>query len=160
MKCPNCLSDQVVVTNSRATSREMQVWRRRKCLKCGFLFTTHEKIDFSYMTVVKRDLRRVKFVEGRLFSGIYRALIGGKDANQGYARMTAQELTERIGEKIILSGANETTTDKLADMALGLLAEENIGAWLRYLAYFKIDGKKYNEKTIKKYLKKLTNKKR
>jgi transcriptional repressor NrdR len=144
----------VIVTNSRATNQEMQTWRRRKCLKCGFLFTTHEKIDFSHMTVVKHDGRRVKFVEGRLFSGIYRALVGGKDVNQGYARTNAQAMTERIGELLILSGKNETTTDTMADMALELLSKKNTGAWLRYLAYFKIDGKKYADKTLRRYFKK------
>lgn len=153
MLCPNCLSDQIVVTNSRATNREMQTWRRRKCLKCGFLFTTHEKIDFSHITVIKRDGKRVKFVEGTLFSGIYRALVGGKIANKGYSRTNAQTMTEKIGEKIIILGKNEIKTDEISDMALKLLAEKDTGAWLRYLAYFKIDGKKFADNTLKRYLK-------
>lgn len=130
----------------------MQIWRRRKCQKCGFVFTTHEKIDFSHITVIKKDGRRVKFVEGRLFSGIYRSLVGGKESNQGYSRSVGSMITESIGEMIILKGKNEVTTDELGNMTLELLKNKDLGAWLRYLAYFKIDGKKASTNTIRKYL--------
>lgn len=40
MKCPVCESQNVRVSNVR--ERDSKVYRRRKCLDCGEVFTTYE----------------------------------------------------------------------------------------------------------------------
>ena len=43
MICPNCKSDQTLVTDSR----QLELYRRRryKCLECGERFTTKEAVE-------------------------------------------------------------------------------------------------------------------
>jgi len=42
MNCPKCGED-TIVTDTKASVRQLFVWRRRKCKVCGDRFTTYEK---------------------------------------------------------------------------------------------------------------------
>ena len=54
MECYLCGYD-TKVANSRSQSRLKQVWRRRVCKNCNYIFTTIEKIDLERSTMVKFD---------------------------------------------------------------------------------------------------------
>ena len=41
MKCPKCGDKRVIVFDSR-TREDNVVWRRRRCLKCDYTFSTRE----------------------------------------------------------------------------------------------------------------------
>jgi len=43
MFCINCFNSSTKVENSRPGKKHAQVWRRRKCPKCGTHFTTFER---------------------------------------------------------------------------------------------------------------------
>ncbi len=54
MICINCSSD-TKVTNSRPHKKTPSVWRRRKCVACGAVFTTNEVIsDSMYVFHIKK----------------------------------------------------------------------------------------------------------
>ncbi|MBI2464563.1 transcriptional repressor NrdR [Candidatus Shapirobacteria bacterium] len=152
MFCPSCGSEQIEVTNSRPTNKGTQIWRRRKCLKCEFVFTTHEKIDLAHITVVKKSGKRVKYVGAKLYSSIYHAVVGEKKLDRGSAGIVAVGIFDKVEERLILSKEKWVTTEKIANLILTTMKKVNMGSWLRYLAFFKVDGKKAGEKTIKKYL--------
>lgn len=46
MKCPFCHQDTNVY-NSRLTSQQQQVWRRRRCTSCNRTFSTKERVDWT-----------------------------------------------------------------------------------------------------------------
>jgi transcriptional repressor NrdR len=52
MVCAYCGGGTEVV-NSRHQKRNNQVWRRRRCLICGGVFTTHEAADLSRVLMVE-----------------------------------------------------------------------------------------------------------
>lgn len=59
MVCIYCSSPTGVI-NSRHQRRVNQVWRRRECLNCKNVFTTHETVDLSAairVSYTARDLR-------------------------------------------------------------------------------------------------------
>jgi transcriptional repressor NrdR len=56
----------------------MQVWRRRTCLRCKEIFTTHEIIDLSHILVVKKSGKAEVFSRMKLYSGIYYASLASK----------------------------------------------------------------------------------
>lgn len=43
MFCINCFSASTTVANSRPNKKQPSVWRRRKCARCGEVFTTYER---------------------------------------------------------------------------------------------------------------------
>ena len=44
MICPKC-SGRTTIIETRKLNDGLQVRRRRKCIKCGFRFTTYEKAE-------------------------------------------------------------------------------------------------------------------
>ena len=136
MICPKCGGDQVITTNSRPTQKMTQTWRRKKCLKCNFIFTTHEKIDLSQITVIKKDGRRVKFSRAKLYSGIYQAVAGAKKFDRGKAGVLAEKITEEIEKIIILRKDEIIESQKIYKLVLDYLKKNYRGHYLRYLAYF------------------------
>jgi len=73
MKCPFCGYKEDKVVDSRATSEESAVRRRRECLKCGKRFTTYEYIEEISLLVIKKDGRRQAFDRKKILAGIIRA---------------------------------------------------------------------------------------
>jgi len=146
MYCPFCQSDQVIVSNSRPTNKNTQIWRRRKCLKCGNVFTAREKIDISYIIVEKRDHRHVKFSYLKLYSGIYNALANRKRSDQGQSAAIAEEITQKVEEILITQKIKKIKTRDIAKLVVKTLSKKYPDGALLYFAYFK----KYS--TIKEYL--------
>ncbi len=58
MFCINCFHKNTTVVNSRSQKKVPQVWRRRKCAKCGTIFTTRERPSLT-------DNKPVLFPSGR-----------------------------------------------------------------------------------------------
>jgi len=73
MKCPYCGYKDDKVVDSRATSEESAIRRRRECLKCGKRFTTYEYIEEVSLMVIKKDGRREPFDRKKVLSGIIKA---------------------------------------------------------------------------------------
>lgn len=73
MRCPKCSNMGDKVVDSRSVREGGAIRRRRKCLKCGYRFTTYEEIVKNKLRVAKRDGRHEEFSKDKLFSGIERA---------------------------------------------------------------------------------------
>jgi transcriptional repressor NrdR len=136
MKCPFCASDQLIVTNSRPTNNELEIWRRRKCLRCGGLLTTHEKIDLSFITVIKRSGKRVKYNRAKLYSGIYQAIAATKKLDRGTAGDISEKIMQIIEKEIIGQKSREMTSENIFKITANILKNYYPDSCLRYIAYF------------------------
>ena len=73
MNCPYCGFKEDKVVDSRATSGNTAIRRRRECLKCGQRFTTYEYIEDVSLMVIKKDGRRQSFDRKKILTGIIKA---------------------------------------------------------------------------------------
>jgi transcriptional repressor NrdR len=74
MDCYICGKDTKVV-NSRAQTRLNQVWRRRLCNHCDYIFTTIEKIDLERSISVKTNSGNITpFIKEKLLISINSSL--------------------------------------------------------------------------------------
>ena len=73
MKCPFCAHQEDKVVDSRASSDEMSIRRRRECLGCGKRFTTYEHVEEQPLMVIKKDGRREPFDRHKLLAGLVKA---------------------------------------------------------------------------------------
>ncbi|MEJ2347889.1 MAG: hypothetical protein P8Y17_01655 [Patescibacteria group bacterium] len=96
MHCPFCGSSQIMVTNSRPTKGDSQIWRRRKCLDCQENFTTYERMNLSHLIVVKKSGKKEKFQRAKLYASIYHSMIDRKNFDKGEASQFAEKITEQI----------------------------------------------------------------
>ena len=88
MVCVHC-GQETKVVNSRLQSRLNQVWRRRKCLACGAIFTTEEKIDYASSWVVRsRSGKLSPFSRDKLLVSLFRSLGHRKNALNSAAGLT------------------------------------------------------------------------
>ena len=71
MNCPYCGYHDLKVIDSRNVHDGIR--RRRQCLKCGFRFTTQERLQPASLFVIKKDQRREEFDREKLFNGIRKA---------------------------------------------------------------------------------------
>ena len=73
MVCPYCDGETKVV-NSRRQARNNQVWRRRQCLACQAVFTTHEQIELESALLVEKNGRSEPFLPDLLLNELMLAL--------------------------------------------------------------------------------------
>lgn len=73
MKCPNCLSDNTKVIDSRDVDDFRAVRRRRECEKCSNRFTTYERVELINLLVIKKDGKRESYDRNKIESGILKS---------------------------------------------------------------------------------------
>lgn len=78
MVCVYCGGD-TKVTNSRLQRRNNHVWRRRQCLACGSIFTTHESVELESALSVDNLGMLKPFLPDLLLKELMQALRHRKD---------------------------------------------------------------------------------
>ena len=87
VNCIYCSSD-TKVTNSRLQKRLNHVWRRRKCLSCGAIFSTTESFNTSQALSVQKKHRLEPFSRDTLLMSVYDSLRHRKTALEDAAALT------------------------------------------------------------------------
>lgn len=151
MHCPYCVYPDTQVVNSRLTKLDTQVWRRRRCLKCKAVFTTHEMVDLSHLMVFKKTGKIQKFNKMKLYSGIYGATIGSKTPNREYL---VDKITREVEIEILALKRKIINSTEIADIVLFKLKQLHTATFLRFLAYCKdITNEAQMKKEFNKYTK-------
>lgn len=129
MVCIYCGSE-TKVTNSRSQKRNNQVWRRRQCLKCKAVFTTHEAVDLSSTLLVEVKGSPKPFVSDILFTDILLAMQDRKDRY-----LAAREATATIVSKVLkLPGKPLFSTPQISLISADVLKKLDKRAYLRFTA--------------------------
>ena len=149
MECPHCHQSLTAVTNSRATKQNTQIWRRRRCLHCDVVFTTHEVIDLSHLKVSKKAGYTEMYSRIKLYSGIYGSTIGLKIANR---EKIVDKVTREVERNLLFLKQNKIASSLIADYVLKILRKTNTAIFLRYLSYCKnITSETDMKKQLHKY---------
>ena len=151
MKCPFCGFEDQEVLNTRVTYKGFANWRRRKCLECGEIFTTHEYINLTYIKVIKKSGIVKVYSRARLFSGIFVAFRTIKHMDSGDAAMSAEKITSEVERILIGKKINKISTYELALITSEILAKKNYTAFINYVSYF------FAPETFKKVINKYKN---
>ena len=130
MVCLYCAHPTQVI-NSRLQKKNNQVWRRRKCLSCASIFTTHERIDlFTSLSV--RHLGRYKpFSRDKLLISLHASLKHRKTALSDAAALTDTVITKL--QPHIKNGSLEN--DMLLTVVFQTLKQFDKAASTYYRAY-------------------------
>ncbi|MCD8390396.1 MAG: transcriptional regulator NrdR [Firmicutes bacterium] len=113
MKCPYCGFVESKVIDSRPTSENNSIRRRRECLKCQKRFTTYEKLESISLVVIKKDLSRQPYDRDKVLKGIITACekrpislaqmetVVDDIESELYQSMTREVESAAIGEKVM-----------------------------------------------------------
>lgn len=129
MVCVYCCGG-TKVTNSRLQKRNNNVWRRRRCLACGAIFTTHEGVELESALVVAKNGQNQPFLADLLLKELMDTL---KHRNDVYT--ASRELLGTIVRRLLaLPDRPVFSTDDIAKVTSEVLKRFDRRAHLRYLA--------------------------
>lgn len=131
MKCPYCSFEATSVLESRATSDEVGIRRRRECDRCHKRFTTYERVGNIALKVIKRDGHTEDFDRNKLEKGIVKAC---------WKRNLDSKIIESIIDEIEMKLLNRKTTQvkshDIGNMVLSRLKKLDSIAYLRFASVY------------------------
>ena len=144
MLCPSCKKSDTKVVDSR--DEDVQVKRRRCCLKCDYRFTTYETFESPKLRVLKKDGDTEEFCAEKLARGIKLAL-----EKRPFNDDQMQDIISQIEQQIISLKMNPVPTREIGNIVLELLRKKDDVAYLRFLSVYKKFGsaKKFQKEAEK-----------
>jgi len=126
MRCPSCRHEDTRVVDSREAEDGQSIRRRRACDKCGERFTTRERSESARIQVIKRDGSHQEFDRRKLASAIEKA--GSKQLQPE----SVEKLIDDVEATIKQSGTSEVASQRIGEMVLERLAEQDPMSYLRF----------------------------
>lgn len=133
MRCPKCGHQESKVVDSRPSDEYNSIRRRRECLKCGYRFTTYERLGDNPLIVLKSDGTSEVFDREKLYRGI--SIACAKRPNIPNEKKT--EIIDDIEQELRNSGKNEVPSSELGDMVMQRLRELDDVAYIRFASVYK-----------------------
>jgi transcriptional repressor NrdR len=133
MKCPFCGNADTQVIDSRASSEDGDVIRRRRhCPKCEKRFTTYERAELFFPSLIKRGGSRTEFSRDKLRGSIMLAL---------RKRPVPADLIDKaigtIEEKLLTQPAREVPTKYVGELVMEELKKLDTVAYIRFASVYK-----------------------
>lgn len=132
MKCPFCGHADTQVVETRVAEEGEFVRRRRQCGGCEKRFTTYERPEVSYPTVVKKDGRRIDYDPSKLRASFALAL-----RKRPVSTEQVDGAMERIEEKLLNLGSREVATHRLGEMVMRELKKLDKVAYIRFASVYR-----------------------
>lgn len=131
MVCLYCKAPTQVI-NSRRQKRLNQVWRRRQCINCGAVVTSHEAFDFSGSFALQTsDGKLMNFKREKLFLSILKSCQHRKSALDD-----AIALTETVISKLVrATSEGAVAAETVAALTHDALRNFDQAAAVQYAAY-------------------------
>jgi transcriptional repressor NrdR len=134
MLCPHCGHMDDKVLESRQNSSGSTIRRRRECLKCGYRFTSYERIEEKPLMVVKRDGRREPFDITKVERGI-RITTEKRHIGQETIEQVLQNIEDEV---VLLAGTKrEVSSRAIGEAALKQLYKIDTVAYVRFASVYR-----------------------
>ena len=132
MHCPFCSHEETKVIDSRLAGEGRQIRRRRECLQCAERFTTFETAELVMPRLVKRDEAREPFDEGKLRSGMVRAL-----EKRPVSMEAVEAAIARIIHLLQTMGEREIPSRLVGEMVMEELRKLDEVAYVRFASVYR-----------------------
>jgi len=146
MKCPFCSHKQDKVVDSRSTSEDNAVRRRRECLQCGRRFTTYEYVEEISLRVIKKDGRREPFDRKKILTGLLKAC-----EKRPISIEKLENLISHIERTIQRRFDKEVNSREIGELVMGHLAKLDEVAYVRFASVYR------QFKDVSQFMKELEN---
>ena len=132
MKCPFCGHAETQVIETRVSEDGGFIRRRRQCTHCDKRFTTYERPDVNFPTVVKRDGRRIEFDRAKLVASMNLALRKCQVSVE-----LIDSAIERIEEKLLNLGLREVPSTRIGELVMRELKKLDKVAYVRFASVYR-----------------------
>lgn len=132
MKCPFCSHPDSAVVETRVAEEGAFIRRRRQCLSCGKRFTTYERPDVSFPTVVKKDGRRIDYNRDKLQASFALAL-----RKRPVASAQVDAAIEHVEEQLLSAGVREVPSSRIGELVMHELRKLDKVAYIRFASVYR-----------------------
>jgi transcriptional repressor NrdR len=132
MKCPFCGHGETQVVETRMAEDGGFIRRRRQCAHCEKRFTTYERPDVSFPSVVKKDGRRIEYERAKLLGSFNLAL-----RKRPVSTEQIDNAVERIEEKLLNLGVREVPSSRLGELVMRELKKLDKVAYVRFASVYR-----------------------
>ena len=132
MKCQNCGSCDNKVVESRDVADGEAVRRRRECLKCGYRFTTYERLERPALAVIKSDGTRELFSREKLLTGLQHAC-----EKTAVTSVQLENFVADIERQLYDRGEPEVKSSDIGELVMAGLPELNEVAYVRFASVYR-----------------------
>jgi transcriptional repressor NrdR len=132
MKCPFCGHHDTQVVETRLAEDAAFIRRRRQCHKCDKRFTTYERPEVNFPTVVKKDGRRTDYAVVKLRASFALAL-----RKRPVSTTQVDEAIERIEEQLLNLGLREVPSSRIGEMVMRELEQLDKVAYIRFASVYR-----------------------
>jgi transcriptional repressor NrdR len=132
MKCPYCYNLEDKVIDSRISKDGETIRRRRECLACQKRFTTHEKIEDTLPSIIKKDNRREPYDRKKILSGMKKAC-----QKRPISIETLEETADRIEQALMERGIKEIESSQIGEKIMQELHELDDVAYVRFASVYR-----------------------
>jgi transcriptional repressor NrdR len=132
MKCPFCNHLDTQVVETRISEDADFIRRRRQCGACEKRFTTYERPEVNFPTVVKKDGRRIEYESAKLRASMNLAL-----RKRPVSTEQVDSAIERIEEKLLNLGLREVQSPRIGELVMRELKKLDKVAYVRFASVYR-----------------------
>jgi transcriptional repressor NrdR len=132
MKCPFCSHADTQVVETRMAEDGDFIRRRRQCAHCEKRFTTYERPDVTFPSIVKKDGRRIDFERAKLLASMNLAL-----RKRPVSTEQIDGAVERIEEKLLNLGVREIPSSRIGELVMRELKKLDKVAYVRFASVYR-----------------------
>lgn len=132
MECPNCHENSSRVIDSRPSDENRAIRRRRECEKCGFRFTTFERVEKAPLLVVKNDGTREPFNREKILHGVVMAA-----QKRPVSSEQLNTLVDHVDNAIRKQGVSEISSKDIGEYVMKELADIDDVAYIRFASIYR-----------------------
>jgi len=132
MKCPYCGHKEDKVIDSRGSSEETVIRRRRECLKCSRRFTTYEKIEHIPLMVIKKDGRREEFERTKILLGLKKA-----SEKRPLSMEKLEHIVKKVEKELEAKNKLEISSSAIGKLIMKHLHKLDQVAYVRFASVYK-----------------------
>ena len=132
MKCPFCGHLETQVVETRISEDADFIRRRRQCGACEKRFTTYERPDVTFPTIVKKDGRRIEYKRSKVLGSMNLAL-----RKRPVSTEQIDSAVERIEEKLLSLGIREIASNRIGELVMRELKKLDKVAYIRFASVYR-----------------------
>jgi len=132
MHCPYCGYKESYVAETRDSEDLNTIRRRRACVSCAKRFTTYERIESVYLTVIKKSGRREQFAREKLKVGLLKSCEKTK-----VTLSDIEKITTEIERELRSADSVETTSIQIGELVAEKLKKIDKIAYIRFASVFR-----------------------
>ena len=132
MKCPFCAHLETQVIETRMSEDAESIRRRRQCGACEKRFTSYERPDVNFPSIVKKDGHRSDYQRSKILGSMTLAL-----RKRPVSATQVDAAVEQIEEQLLSMGLREVPSSRLGELVMLALKRLDKIAYIRFASVYR-----------------------